>query len=195
MVAGLEALAAAESLNAQQQGAGRAPEQALPLPLRPADGLPAGAPGSAIQTPVSRPEWGHELGQRVLWMTGGNGSQQAELKLNPPQLGPLEVRVVVRNDEVSVFFNANHAVTREALEQAMPRLREMLGANGIQLAEANVGGGRDDGGERTAFGHDGDRSGGREEAGGAPPEGAGNEPGAPSRLLAGSARGLVDTYV
>lgn len=190
-VAALEAPAVPDPGHGQNQGAARASEQALPAPLRPADGP---APGAAIQTPVSRPEWGHELGQRVLWMTAGQGSQHAELKLNPPQLGPLEVRVVVRNDEVSVFFNANHAVTREALEQALPRLREMLGANGIPLAEANVSGGRDEGGERAAFGHDGDGSRGRD-ASGPLPQGGDHEPDGLPRPLAASARGLVDTYV
>ncbi|MDZ7754483.1 MAG: flagellar hook-length control protein FliK [Gammaproteobacteria bacterium] len=190
---GGDILAALESAASQGQSATKGPEQAgLPV-TRAAEPPLQNLPAATIQTPVGRPEWGNELGQRVLWMTAGQGTQHAEIRLNPPQLGPLEVKVVVRNEEVSVFFNANHASTREALEQAMPRLRDMLGANGIQLAEATVSGGRDDpGGDAAANqerGGGGAGTGGRHGAGGAD-EGPGLSP-----PTAGPSRGLVDAYV
>ena len=64
--------------------------------------------------------------------------QSASIKLNPPHLGPLEVKVSFANDQVNVSFTSHHAPVREALDASMPRLREMLGDNGLQLGDANV---------------------------------------------------------
>ena len=82
-------------------------------------------------------EWPDAIGQRLLWMAQGD-QQFARLKLNPPHLGPLEVRVSVQNDQASVTFIAQHASAREALEAALPRLREMLDQNALQLVRADV---------------------------------------------------------
>ena len=74
---------------------------------------------------------------RVVWMAR-EGVQQAALKLNPANLGPVEVRLTMNNEQISVTFIANHAATREALEQALPRLRESFTENGMELADAEV---------------------------------------------------------
>ena len=66
------------------------------------------------------------------------GEQVASLRLSPENLGPVEVRIAVREGETSVWFAAAHADTRAALEQSLPRLREMLGASGLSLADASV---------------------------------------------------------
>ena len=64
--------------------------------------------------------------------------QSASVKINPPHLGPLEVKVSIANDQVNVSFASHHAQVREALDASIPRLREMLGDNGLQLGDANV---------------------------------------------------------
>ena len=64
--------------------------------------------------------------------------QAAEIKLNPPNLGAVEVRVNVDGDEVQVSFTAQQGLAREALEAAIPRLREMFAEQGLNLADVDV---------------------------------------------------------
>ena len=91
-----------------------------------------------LAEPMHTPRWGEGLANRVTWMAN-HDVQQAELRLNPPRLGPLEVRIAVTNDETSVTFTAQHAPVREALEAALPRLRELMAANGLNLVQVDVG--------------------------------------------------------
>ncbi|MEK7322229.1 MAG: flagellar hook-length control protein FliK [Pseudomonadota bacterium] len=90
-----------------------------------------------IATPIHQPQWNAELGSRVLWMVKQD-VQTADIKLNPPHLGPLEVRVSMANDTVNVTFSSPHGLVRDALDAAMPRLRDMFMDNGLQLVNANV---------------------------------------------------------
>lgn len=90
-----------------------------------------------IEHPLNSPDWGKALGSRLVWMADAK-SPVAQLRLNPPHLGPLEVRVSMDGDNASVSFSSHHAPVREAIEAAMPRLREILGENGITLTQADV---------------------------------------------------------
>lgn len=65
---------------------------------------------------------------------------QVELRLNPPELGPVDVRVHMTGDQATVLIAAPHAVTRDALEQALPQLRDALAHQGITLGQATVQG-------------------------------------------------------
>jgi flagellar hook-length control protein FliK len=78
------------------------------------------------------------MSSRVVWMAK-EGVQQAELRLTPANMGPVEVRLHVQNDQASVTFLAQHAATRDALEQALPRLRDSFAESGLELANAEVG--------------------------------------------------------
>lgn len=93
----------------------------------------------AISASPHQPGFDNELGERVLWMTKNN-LPSAEIRLNPAHLGPVEARVTVTNDQVSVVLTAHHSTTRDALEMALPRLREMFADAGITLSDANVAG-------------------------------------------------------
>lgn len=90
-----------------------------------------------MQPSVQSEAWGKVLSSRVVWMAR-EGVQQAQLRLNPANLGPVEVKLHMNNDQVNVSFVAQHAATRDALEQALPRLRESLQENGMNLADADV---------------------------------------------------------
>jgi len=90
-----------------------------------------------IQPALQTTAWNRVMSGRVVWMAR-EGVQQAELKLNPASLGPVEVRLNMNNDQTSVTFIANHAATRDALEQALPRLRESFSENGMKLVDAEV---------------------------------------------------------
>lgn len=93
-------------------------------------------PTTTVETPFRQPGWDQALSERVLW-AANQKMQSAEIKLNPPQLGPIEVRIQMHQDQAQVSFTSQHAAVREALEAALPRLREMFSANGFEL-DANV---------------------------------------------------------
>jgi len=97
-----------------------------------------GLPVMTVDVPVGRPDWGKAVGERIQWLLGKE-VQQAELKLNPPHLGPLEVRISLQHDQANVSFLAAHAPTREALEASLPRLREMFGDANFNLVNVDVG--------------------------------------------------------
>ncbi len=96
-----------------------------------------GVAQATIHTPVGQAGWDNELSNRVTWMMRQNVSM-AEIKLTPANLGPIEIKVSMANDQAMVSMTAAHAMTRDALEVAIPRLREMLADSGITLANANV---------------------------------------------------------
>jgi flagellar hook-length control protein FliK len=66
------------------------------------------------------------------------GQQEGSLTLTPEHLGPLEVQISVNKDTANVWFGAQHAETRAALTDAMPRLRELLAASGLSLGQSGV---------------------------------------------------------
>lgn len=89
---------------------------------------------------VGTPGWHQPLGQKIVWMIG-NELQSASLTLNPPDLGPMQVVLSVSSTQANASFYSPHAEVREALEAALPKLRDMLGDAGIQLGQANVNAG------------------------------------------------------
>ena len=95
------------------------------------------ATGRPVQHHVGSSAWADEVGTRMIMMTE-RGQHSASLRLSPEHLGPLEVRIAVRDDQASVWFGAAHADTRAAIEQALPRLRELFASQGLSLADAGV---------------------------------------------------------
>ena len=92
----------------------------------------------AIAKPLTHPDWGRDVGEQVMWLYNKDISA-AEIKLNPPHLGPISVRIDVNQDnQASILFSAQHLETREALEAAVPKLREMLHGQQVELANVNV---------------------------------------------------------
>lgn len=90
-----------------------------------------------VQTPVGNAQWADEIGSRMTMMVE-QGKHTASLRLSPEHLGPLEVRITMNGDQASVQFGAAHVDTRNAIENALPRLREMFAATGLSLSDANV---------------------------------------------------------
>jgi flagellar hook-length control protein FliK len=97
-------------------------------------------PGETLAPPVGSNGWDQAVGQKVVWMVAG-GQQNASLTLNPPDLGPMQVVLNVTNSHATVTFSAAQPEVRQALEAALPRLREMLGDAGIQLGQASINSG------------------------------------------------------
>jgi flagellar hook-length control protein FliK len=157
------------------------------LPQMQAAGGPAIPRMFSLDIPLQQPGWDRALGDRVQWMANQN-VQLAELKLNPPGLGPLEVRVRVEGDRTHITFLASQANVREAVDAALPRLREMFAEGGLNLGDVTVG--HRDGGEGRGGRQASDR-GAVGAAFGEPDAAPGGSPGA-AGLRAG--QGLVDYY-
>lgn len=83
------------------------------------------------------PAWGQAVSDRVVWLASQNG-KVAEIRLDPPELGSLNVKLEIKNEQVSVVFNTPHASVKESLEQSLPRLREMFAEQGLELADSSV---------------------------------------------------------
>jgi flagellar hook-length control protein FliK len=99
--------------------------------------LAAEAGKMTLATPLSSNRWNDDFSQKITWLATQR-DQSAELHLNPPNLGPLDVVIKVSGDQATAFFTSPHAMVRDAVEQALPRLREMLADNGIMLGNATV---------------------------------------------------------
>ncbi|HEX6733263.1 MAG TPA: flagellar hook-length control protein FliK [Azonexus sp.] len=82
--------------------------------------------------------WPQQFGDKIVWLAR-NDQQSAQLNINPPQLGPVQITLNLSGDQASIAFASPHAEVRQAIESAMPQLKEMLSSAGINLGQANVG--------------------------------------------------------
>jgi flagellar hook-length control protein FliK len=103
------------------------------------------APAAAVEqaqiaTNARDPRWADELGARVSLMVRA-GESSASLALTPVDLGPVEVSVTVKDSQATIHFGASQADTRALIEASLPRLREMLAAQGFNLTDASVSSG------------------------------------------------------
>lgn len=112
---------------------------------------PAGAGASATEstahasatlpTPVDSPDFKNALAERVgMWVSGtpANGQMTAELRLNPEDMGPVHIRIVMDGQNAQVDFAAAHAETRQALEASLPALSSALEDAGLSLSGGGV---------------------------------------------------------
>ncbi|CAD1791539.1 flagellar protein [Xanthomonas arboricola pv. juglandis] len=142
---------------------------------------------SASPTPTPTPDMGSDsfddaIGARMSWLADQKIGH-AHIKVTPNEMGPVEVRLHLDGDKVNASFSSANADVRQALEQSLPRLREMLGQNGFQLGQADVG--------QQQQSQSGNRNGGGSDGNGlslddSPPVGI------PSVVL--RQRGLLDAY-
>ena len=97
--------------------------------------------GARLQTldlnRLLQPGGEQRLAEQVRWSVD-NGLDTAEIKLHPPSLGALDVRLVQEGDKTHVQFVSAHPIAREVLEAAMPRLREALAQDGVLLGNVSV---------------------------------------------------------
>jgi flagellar hook-length control protein FliK len=90
-----------------------------------------------ITPPVETADFSQGLADRVSFMVDGNISS-AKLQVNPPALGPIEVRIALQGAHAQVSFTSHSALTRDALESSAPKLREMLGQQGFGQVSVDV---------------------------------------------------------
>lgn len=86
---------------------------------------------------VQDPAWSDAFGQRVA-MLAQQGTQSATLQLNPPELGPIQVRIAMSEQGARVEFSTAQKTTSDLIETAMPRLAAALEHQGLRLDDARV---------------------------------------------------------
>lgn len=117
-----------------------APERTVPA-FATAPTAPAPPPHPAdlhVAVRVGAPGFDEAFAARVS-IAVRSGSETASITLNPPNLGPVGMRIEVSGGEARVHFAAEQPLTREAIADALPRLRDMLAAHGLDLTGSSVG--------------------------------------------------------
>ncbi|MDN7430439.1 flagellar hook-length control protein FliK [Burkholderia sp. AU45388] len=107
------------------------------LQLSPAAGAIAAANAHVLAPHVGTADWTDALSQKVVFLSNAH-QQSAELTLNPPDLGPLQVVLRVADNHAHALFVSQHAQVRDAVEAALPKLREAMEAGGLGLGSATV---------------------------------------------------------
>lgn len=107
--------------------------------------------------PVHDPRLAEAMATRVQWMAERGGGE-VTLRVAPEGLGPVEIRLQLDGDRVDLGLQAAQAETRQALQDALPKLREMLSQSGLQLGHADVGQRQSSGASPNGDGRDGARS-------------------------------------
>ena len=77
------------------------------------------------------------LQERVSSMLSIN-NKEAEIRLDPPEMGSMQIRVRSDAEQAQINFVVQNQQAKEALEQSMPRLREMLAQQGLELGESTI---------------------------------------------------------
>lgn len=100
---------------------------------------PAGIFGSGGAQPQPNPQLAAGMGQQIQWMVGKSISS-ASINVTPADLGPLKIHVQMQQDGgLQVQLMAHQHMTRDMLEQSLPRLRDWLQEAGLGQANVSVG--------------------------------------------------------
>ncbi|KDN30603.1 flagellar hook-length control protein FliK [Vibrio fortis] len=78
-----------------------------------------------------------QVAEKVQMMMSKN-LKNLDIRLDPPELGQLKIRMTMNNDVANVHFTVTNQQARDVIEQTLPRLREMLAQQGMQLADSSV---------------------------------------------------------
>jgi flagellar hook-length control protein FliK len=115
------------------------PSSGIGAAAAPGDVFGQGA-GQALDT--ATPRWNEALAGRINWMVD-HGIGEARIKLNPPELGALDVKISLLDDKTYVQLTSASASARDELSQTLPRLRDLLASSGLDLGGATVSDGRE----------------------------------------------------
>ena len=186
-------LADLDALLRRQEGA----DAEAPAPFAPASstgnaGAALGLARTSVVNPMGAPsadlrgdDFAETVGSRLLWMAEQKIGH-AHIRINPAELGPVEIRMRLDGERVHADFSSGQAEVRQALESSLPRLREMLASQGFALGQAGVG---DQGQSRPSDARQGPGGAQRANAGGATEHEIG-----PATMKPVALRGLLDAY-
>lgn len=91
-----------------------------------------------LRTPLGSTGWTQDFGEKIVWLAK-NDQQSAQLNINPPQLGPVQITLQLNGDQASVTFGSPHAEVRQAIESSLSQLKEMFATAGINLGQTDIG--------------------------------------------------------
>ena len=114
------------------------PSHAMPLMV--ATPTPTAAHAAAIATvnaPLGTPDWQQTVSQHITMFTR-QGQQTAELRLNPENLGQVQITLKMDDNQAQLQMVSAHSHVRAALEAALPMLRTQLAESGIQLGQSSI---------------------------------------------------------
>ena len=133
-------------LHSANSAATSLPEFSLQAALQSTTGQ-AGALTTAHSAQITTPlhqvnQWSTDFGRVMVQISQqaaqNPGINTAEIRLDPPELGPLRIVLSVTDSIASAMIFAAHAQTRQTVEQALPQLQQQLAQAGLSLGEANV---------------------------------------------------------
>ena len=134
------------SQSGSKQGVAQGQEFSLAQQLSQATGQQVGAGQTQLRAeqasaqaplPLNRDLAGEQVAERVQMMMSKN-LKNVDIRLDPPELGRLQIRLNVGGDGATVHFTVANQQARDVIEQSMPRLREMLAQQGVQLGDSSV---------------------------------------------------------
>lgn len=112
-----------------------------PMAPKPLEGFAlTSASYQSIEIPVqlNHPEWADQLSEQIIWL-GQQEIKSALIKINPEELGPIEMHIKVIKNTASLSINSHSSEVCEILDQSMPRLKEMMSEQGLQLSDVQIG--------------------------------------------------------
>ena len=86
---------------------------------------------------ILKPEGQTQFAEKIRWIVNARNSF-AEIRLDPPELGSVQVKVNMAGEAAAVSFVVQSQQARDALDQALPKLRDMLSQQGIELGQSSV---------------------------------------------------------
>src|SRR5574340_713983 len=134
-----EAISNTESPSGQTQPTANTAQTVVPQAATAAMPETTSAAGTTptISTPLGNKGWAGEFSQKISWIATQQ-NQIAELHLNPPDLGPLDVVLKISDNQATALFASPHGAVRDAVENALPKLREILADTGIMLGNTTI---------------------------------------------------------
>jgi len=98
-------------------------------------------PTMMINAPVQNPGWAHAFSQQVITFLRKDDptTQHAQLRLDPPELGPLKVSISIKDGIATASFVSVNPAVRSAVEHALPLLASQLQDAGLSLGNTSVG--------------------------------------------------------
>lgn len=118
------------------------PQVSLASNVQPTLSSAPAAPQTPVNTqlnaPFGSPQWQDALGQQIM-MFSRNGQQSAELRLNPQELGSIQISLKIDDNQAQIHLVSANSQVRSALEAALPHLRNAMAESGISLGQSSVG--------------------------------------------------------
>lgn len=117
------------------------PVSALAPAVMPAMASPGSVLTGSIPVPLGSPQWAPAFSEQMVQIgtQQGGALHHAELRLDPPDLGPLRVSISLQGEHATATFVSPHASVRSAVEAALPQLMQALADAGISLGDTSVG--------------------------------------------------------